>query len=1072
MALYTLKTEEEALAPLKNYNGNSDWVKNRGIEMGVRQAPTDANSYFNDRIGSRLDDMRNAQISSKNQGYRTLGGSTWDNATSYLNKATSKLTKNISSDSGLNADAIRSAFNDLSNDEKWDVYQNLQKARNEYNKSYTKADNENNEDLKNMYGAGLKYADMYESILGDIDKGEKSLGKSVGDWLSSGGFVGEMAQPVTNAMGDVGAALGDTGAVATAKSIQNNYQVQNQGNNPIVQAMDTAGNLVGNIGLATTTGGMAPLAVSGSNLAHEGISAMNDADRSYYTDENGNIIRQNQTDAQKGADVGSAALNVGLNLLGAKGIGPSMNFSNGTLQGLAQSGNYGEIAKGLGKYALKEIPWAAATSAADTAIQSMGYGQDAWNNFGDNVGKNILGDVAMDVAGAVRQGSTGNRDLLANNKRRNSGQSNPETELYRKIVGNKSTQDAGSWDDIAKQSGYKDYNDLVLQFKQANPTVEANANNVLDFADANIDVSKNSFTEAKSSKTIKNERKIQEEIMNQFNPVGQPTVRATKPRETFYNLYNDMGLSGENQIRQAVHYAEPGQLIPTMIREAAGKAGTVDMTDAQALVSDLRINKRQNYKKVLDVVEDIIDSTPSSISGGKSGADALQLQRSLEQAASDAEGSNGTYHIGSNLIDATTAKNLRRVASVIGENLDKAVAANKGVDYVKNKYASEIQKMRDSQPNNQKWQDFIDGRISGATTVKDLRSAIKDLTRASIYINDGDERYGTMGSNVARKGVTIPTSKSGIVNKVTGELFNKISSTPQAIDLRLKRAERAIAKESNPANQSSDNLWSKLNSIINNRKRSNMGQEDNVQSKAYNPQSQVLWNMINRGDGTIQNIAQNAQEAEIVPNTSADMSNMYDMQNNNLQSPISQTNQTAYFYEPVGDQWSDMLSQAMTRAYEAGDFESLSELNDMYQTQASKIAKNSKGNGTNLNSTQQAQLAKLDAAGNAINELESLFEKAGGGKGLIAGNLQSLAGDWGWDANAKTYNDLSEGLVNQIAQAIGKTDSLNTEGEVKRALKLIPQLTDDSNTAKNKLEELRRMLSTTQQSYNSAYGLN
>lgn len=1068
MALYTLKTKEE-LSPLDDYDNRSEWVKRQRIEMGLQQPNNDPSSTFDNDFEARYDAVKNANLMSKNQGYKTIAGSTWDAATNSLDKATRKLNEKIGDNSGYDAETVRNAFNNLSNDEKWEVYQNLQKARNEFNQSYTKADNEGNEDLKNMYGAGLKYVDLYNNLLGDIDKGEKSFGKSVGDWLTSGGFVGEMSQPVTNAMGDVGSMLGDKGAVATAKSLRDRYQTQNEGNNPIVQAANTTGNLVGNIGLATMTGGVAPLAVSGANLAHEGLSAMNDADRSYYTDENGNIVRQNQTDAQKGADIGSAALNVGLNLLGAKGVGPSLNFGNGTLQGLAQSGNYGEIAKGLGKYALKEVPWALATSAADTAIQSAGYGQDAWKNFGENVGKNVLGDVAMDVAGAVRQGSTGNRDLLSGKKANQTQQGSPETDVYRALTGDAKVPNANSWDEIAQQSGFRNYDELVTQFKQANPTAEVNANNVLEFADQSVNMGKKSFTDAKNSKVIKNERKIQEEIINQFNPVGQPTIRATKPRETFYNLYNDMGLSGADQIRQAVHYAEPGELIPTMIREAAGRAGVVDMTDAQSLVSDLKLNKRQNYDKVLNVVQDIIDSTPSTITGNKNGVDALQLQRALEQAASDAEGSNGTYHIGSNLVDATTAQNLRRVAKAIGDNLDKAVTENNGVAYVQNKYAKEIQQMRESQPKNTKWQNFVDDNISGANTVKDLRSAIKDLTRASIYINDGDDRYGSVGSNMARGGANIPTSKTGMVNRVVNDVVSKISSTPQATNIKLKRAEKAIAKNSDASATAKQGLGTKLFNAINPKGRNNMNQETNGAPKVRYPQSQVLWNTINRVTDTTGTPVENVQEAEIVPTTGADTTGT--MNAATAQTAMPNSNQEGYFFPPTGDQWSDMLSQAMVRASEAGDTKALAELYDMYQTQASKLSKNGSGTTSNLNTTQQTQMAKLDAAGNAIDELESLFQNAGGGKGPIAGNLQSLAGDWGWDSNARTYNQLSEGLVNQIAQAIGKTDSLNTEGEVKRALQLIPQLTDDATTANNKLEELRRMLSTTKQSYNAAYGL-
>jgi hypothetical protein len=66
---------------------------------------------------------------------------------------------------------------------------------------------------------------------------------------------------------------------------------------------------------------------------------------------------------------------------------------------------------------------------------------------------------------------------------------------------------------------------------------------------------------------------------------------------------------------------------------------------------------------------------------------------------------------------------------------------------------------------------------------------------------------------------------------------------------------------------------------------------------------------------------------------------------------------------------------------------------------------------------------------------------------------------------------MAEGLVNQIAQAIGKTDSLNTEGEVKRALQLVPSLTDDAQTAENKLRTLREMLAQTKANYYGAYGV-
>ena len=273
-----------------------------------------------------------------------------------------------------------------------------------------------------------------------------------------------------------------------------------------------------------------------------------------------------------------------------------------------------------------------------------------------------------------------------------------------------------------------------------------------------------------------------------------------------------------------------------------------------------------------------------------------------------------------------------------------------------------------------------------------------------------------------------------------------------------------------------------------------------------NPSTQ-LFNAIGRNEGlnqaeqarTAEYLIDSAQEAEILPNrtetaqepqattgtTMPGATSVYNAMTSGQPQSQSRTSANATmatsrggFFPETGDYWTDMISGALDRAADANDVTAFAALYGMYQNalsnaqaQQEKATQAEEDSAVKLNATQQAQLAKLNSANSAIDELEGLFESAGGGKGPILGNLQSIAGDWGWDSNAKTYNDLAEGLVNQISAAIGKTDSLNTEGEVQRALKLIPQLTDDAQTAKNKLEELRRMLADTTDSYNIAYGL-
>lgn len=125
-----------------------------------------------------------------------------------------------------------------------------------------------------------------------------------------------------------------------------------------------------------------------------------------------------------------------------------------------------------------------------------------------------------------------------------------------------------------------------------------------------------------------------------------------------------------------------------------------------------------------------------------------------------------------------------------------------------------------------------------------------------------------------------------------------------------------------------------------------------------------------------------------------------------------------------------------------------------------------------LTVAQQNQMAKLSSAGSALDELETLYSRAGGGQGIIGGNIANFLGSLGLNSDVATYNDLAQGLINTINAAVGKTDSLNTEGEVQRALSLVPKITDDATTAANKITELRRLLGVTTANYQSAYGMN
>lgn len=186
---------------------------------------------------------------------------------------------------------------------------------------------------------------------------------------------------------------------------------------------------------------------------------------------------------------------------------------------------------------------------------------------------------------------------------------------------------------------------------------------------------------------------------------------------------------------------------------------------------------------------------------------------------------------------------------------------------------------------------------------------------------------------------------------------------------------------------------------------------------------------------------------------------------NNIQTYNSQLS--------AGQSQLDRIAQGMDRALAAGDLQAYSQLADLYQ-QAYKIygAQNTtQSAASSLNATQQSNLAKLESAGSAIDQLEQLYNQAGGGQGRFGGKLTELGASLGMNSAASSYNSAARGLINQIAAAVGKTDSLNTEGEVQRALDLVPKITDTPEEAQIKLQSLRNMLAANKQTYQNIYGV-
>ena len=621
------------------------------------------------------------------------------------------------------------------------------------------------------------------------------------------------------------------------------------------------------------------------------------------------------------------------------------------------------------------------------------------------------------------------------------------------------------WDTIAQEAGYRTYDDAIRAFADANPNAEINAGAVLTWMDSNQgDWNPNSSRttakaqEVPTGKQIKAKREIVKDITDQFEAVDQPTARSTKPNETFYNIYDEWGLSDGDDIRQAVSYAEPGSLVPQMIREAAGEAGVIDLSDAEGLIMDLKINKK-NYGKYVNALEDIMDSTDTTIVGGKQGVDALELQRTLEKMASDARGTNGTYHIGNTVVDETMARNFQRIANQIGDKLDEAAVSKGVVQNVLNRHSGDIQQMRDAFANNETWQSAIDNKISGAKTIRDLRSSIRDLTRASIFINNGDERYATFGGRAASKLNTIPTTKAGAVNRVVNDVYDKVRNSATARNIRLAKNADIVRGDQGTASVTPV---------------ATVNTAPTTTATVYNPATQI-YNAIGRDAGerqgeeqrvaqyltqaaNNQTIAGNTLEGLVAPlGATTSSTSIYDSVAGTTPTTTSVSQlggSETYFFPPTGDYWADMLSQAMRNAKNAEDYDALGSLYEMYQDALASSQKSSSSSETKLTDKQR----QANAAARALQD----FEQSESNFGYDVSDIPVLGAIANFGGNE--YASKAEALALQIGYMLSGA-TVNKEEAKNIGMAYVPQPRDSEAVKRSKLQQLRGIISDYQQVY-------
>lgn len=498
----------------------------------------------------------------------------------------------------------------------------------------------------------------------------------------------------------------------------------------------------------------------------------------------------------------------------------------------------------------------------------------------------------------------------------------------------------------------------------------------------------------------------------------------------------------------------------------------LDMPDTYKLADDAayyrQLSPDQAAKLKMDITKRL-DAVRSS-GGALSTFDAAGLEKVAKGLGQDAERMTTTNYGGSKKRISNLSADAEAYANALN---DVKAALRSKVDDMTDYNPDTLRRVLKDAGATQKQIDYLTDAKSMAQ-VKRNTSLLEDARNMSRQIKSSPLKRGA-NSDASTNFTTQVANASG--------LSGLLNMAAEPVGKVVGKVEKGLGKAISGAGDitagtGAGNLAGKLGSKATNLVGAlNNDTLNNASYAGYLPTfGQVMTSQVARQAGLgADRVLNNQAELQEAQQQMQNVQNEYDSAMNQAQTAYANAQAMAEPEMTAGQQQLDRIARAMDLALSAGDLESYGELASLYKTAYSMYgadtAAAAQGGTSKLNATQQGNLAKLESAGSAIDQLEQLYNQAGGGQGRLGGKLTELGASLGMNSAASAYNSASRGLINQIAAAVGKTDSLNTEGEVQRALDLVPKITDTPEEAQTKLQSLRNMLSANKQTYQNIYGV-
>ena len=424
--------------------------------------------------------------------------------------------------------------------------------------------------------------------------------------------------------------------------------------------------------------------------------------------------------------------------------------------------------------------------------------------------------------------------------------------------------------------------------------------------------------------------KAAQRTLAQFGNVDAPAKRSAKAIETakFMNGldlfkkgdidYAAETVTGRNgaiaqAVTKAAQDADPVKINFKNVSEGVQRGlATSSLTDAKKKAVATSINA---YNERL--------SSLANPDGTISPNDVLNTIRNVESDAATLLGKDGSTYRRPTSTDTRMAHVLQDYARDLQDIVDDNVN-------IKGVITPELSaQLKNAQPGNQKWAEWVDKTLDGAKTVKDLRKAQAPFVRMARFAENAE----------AQSTNNLPTTKSAILNQAVAGIVNSNDALARRARYNAKKADAVMASNSNgvkgKVGDVAKNIASKAgkaaemlddDTLYNARIGGNVGEAYNMPS-----QGEFMTRQLARQAGLgaaryqdTQNAIQNAtQEAQ-------DIQNNYE---NSMLQAQQMYNQAQQVQDSVPSTL-DRIGAGMERALAAGDIEAYSTLADLYKQAA------------------------------------------------------------------------------------------------------------------------------------------